>query len=90
MSETRELDKVRYEFKEFLKDLHAFPTTSTAPYERDSVDKPFVTVSRAAALNCFLGKHPSYERFRDDLSEVRRDAEKFDFNKEKWDKECVA
>jgi hypothetical protein len=88
MSEIHEREKARYRFRQLLQELFAWQPTCTAPYEGDCDATPFVEVDRADALNCFLRKYPAYERFREELAEVRRSEQKFFLNPELWRKGC--
>ena len=88
MSETHELEKARHRFRKFLQDLDACPPTCTGLFERDVDVKAFVEVDRRDALNCFLRENPSYETFRDHLSQVRGSVQKFVFNEKSWKKTC--
>jgi hypothetical protein len=88
MSETHELDKARHAFRKFLQDLHAWQPTCTGLFERDRDVEPFVEVERSGALDCFLRKYPTYERFRDELAEVRRGEQTFFFIQKLWKKAC--
>jgi len=88
MFATHEREKARHSFDTFLQNLDACPPSCTRLYEPVLPVEPFVEVDRTDALDCFLRKNPSYERFRDDLAEVRRSVKWFTFNNALWKKLC--
>ena len=89
MSETnvknaRELQTAIADYKKFLRFFEASPkTTSLGRFDRDKNVK-ICQVDWTVALKCFLGENPSYKRFRNNLSKVRRDESPFRFNEELW------
>jgi hypothetical protein len=89
MSEVYECEKARHRYLKFLQDLDACQPKFTRLFEPDSHVEEFVEVERTEALNCFLRKYPSYERFRDELAKVRRDVRTFLFNPESWKAQCA-
>jgi hypothetical protein len=88
MSEIHEREKAKHLFRQFLHELDAFPPACTGPNEPDSRVEEFVTVSKADAIDCFVRKNPSGERFRDDLSEVRQGEDNFTFKTALWNRLC--
>ncbi len=86
MSETLKLRKALSEHSKFIDSLFGSPARNTELFDHDLPHKPPVDVEPAEALNCFLRKNPSYERFRKELSEVRDPEMKYSFVEELWNK----
>ena len=88
MSETYESEHAKHLFDTFLQNLDACQPSCTGLYNPDLPVEPSVKVDHTDALDCFLRKNPSYERFRNDLAEVRRSVKWFTFNNALWKKLC--
>jgi hypothetical protein len=88
LSERLELDQIKHLFRMFLQNLNACPPSCAGMYEPDLPVEPSVNVDRSDALDCFLRKNPSYERFRDDLTKVHHSVKWFTFNKSLWNSIC--
>ena len=68
MSEKHQLEKARYEFRQFTRRFTAFRARNTSLFEKDLPPQPFVQVTSSQALDGFLRAMPEFTKLREDIT----------------------
>lgn len=86
MSEAMELDKAKYEYRQFLFNLRGRPARTTKLYDTDPPLRPMENVPRKEVLEAFLRKHPEYRKFENELGKTQEAVHPIHVVSEEWDK----